>query len=221
MRASDQWRQIEHGLGHDWEVARFSFVPEDPGAIGAAAAVLAPLGPGRTGGELRFEVARSGSAPERLQNLLRRLDEKRVWGELRLVDAHHAPQVEAAAAARSLPGRREKLAAQWDEEIAKLPPGWRDLLVELEVDSTDFLAIAALLGAPLNPARVPGEAALRFRVSERGVGGYGVAPGMARRCLERMDAEGVTGDLGVVNALSDTDNVGSQGPVFRIAGRAV
>ena len=38
----------------------------------------------------------------------------------------------------------------------ELPPGWRELLCELELDSTDYLPRAALLGAPLNPTRNPG-----------------------------------------------------------------
>jgi hypothetical protein len=44
---------------------------------------------------------------------------------------------------------------------------------------------------------------------------------MARRCFERMDAESVTGRLEVVDALSDVGNVGTQGPVWRMSGRAV
>jgi hypothetical protein len=44
---------------------------------------------------------------------------------------------------------------------------------------------------------------------------------MVRRCLERMDEAGITGILSVLNALSETDNVGTQGPVWRVAGRSV
>ena len=44
-------------------------------------------------------------------------------------------------------------------------PGGAISLCELELDSTDYLPRAALLGAPLNPTRKPTEAALRFRVS--------------------------------------------------------
>ena len=44
---------------------------------------------------------------------------------------------------------------------------------------------------------------------------------MVRRCLERMDAERITGTLSVVTSLSDTENVATQGPVWRIAGRSV
>jgi hypothetical protein len=36
-----------------------------------------------------------------------------------------------------------------------------------------------------------------------------------------MDEEGITGRLEVVDALSDVGNVGTQGPVWRVAGRSV
>lgn len=223
VKALEQWMRIEAGLDDNWDLVRLSFVVDDAEAIRDAAAVLAPLGPGRFGRELRVQVSRSGAAPERLQNLLRRLDRKRVWGELVLVDAHIAPRPEPAATplpeAAPVPARR--LADAWGGELRRLPPDWRDLLVQLELDSTDYLARAALAGAPLNPTRVPGEIALQFRVSARGAGGYGAPPGLVRLCLERMDAAGVTGRLRLVHALSETDNVSTQGPVWRLAGRAV
>jgi hypothetical protein len=78
---------------------------------------------------------------------------------------------------------------------------------------------AALLGAPLNPARAPDAIALRFRVSN-GLG-YGVSPGMARRCFERMEAEGIRGRIGVLEVVADAGNVATQGPVWRVAGRSV
>ena len=89
----------------------------------------------------------------------------------------------------------------------------------LELDSSDHLPRAALLGAPMNPTRVPDETALRFRAS--GKQGYGVAPQMARRCFERMDAEQVTGSLTILDGLSDTENAVTQGPVWRLAGTSV
>ena len=95
------------------------------------------------------------------------------------------------------------------------------MLAELEFESTDYLAQAALLGAPLNPTRVPGEVKLQFRVNSHGSGGYGAPPGLVRRCLERMDAADVKGRLRIVHAISGTDNVATQGVVWRVAGRAV
>jgi hypothetical protein len=208
VKALEQWRQIEGQLDPDWDVVSLSFVPED---MSRAAAVLAPLGPGRSGRELRFQVSRHGAGPDRLENLLKRLDRKRVWGELALVDAQVVPREEPSPPTE--PTRRRKLAEQWDTAIATLPPGWRDLDVALHLDSTDFLASAALAGAPLNPSRVPGEIALRFRVTEHGLGGYGAPPGMVRRCLERMDTAGITGELRLLGALSNVDYVYTQGTV--------
>jgi hypothetical protein len=213
MRAVDQWAAIEAELPAGWREAHLSFVPEAPAS--EAAAVLLPLRPGRAGNELRLHLQREVGDATTLRNVLRRLDEKRIWGTLTLLDATAPAEVEEAP---ERPEARLSLAESWEAELAKLPAGWRDLLCELELDSTDYLPRAALLGAPLNPARVPGASALRFRTA--GGWTYGTAPEMVRRCLERMDAEGITGRVRVLQALSDTGNVGTQGPVWRIAGRS-
>ena len=213
MRASEQWAQIERELG-EWDEARLAFTPEGP--VADAAAVLAPLQPGRVGSELRIHVSRAGGGPERLKNVLRRLDRKRVWGQLRLVEGIAAA---AAASPGASPEPTPSLAAGWDATVAALPPDWSDLLCELMLGASDLVPRAALLGAPLNPTRNPDTTALRFRIS--GKQGYGASPGMARRCFERMDAEGITGRLTVLNALSDTENAVTQGPVWRVAGRSV
>ena len=222
MRAVEQWEGIAEGLPEGWEEARLSFTVEDPATIAAAAGVLAPLGPGRAGDALRFHVRPSGGAVgvESVRNLMERVDRRRIWGELALVDVQ-APEVESttlvAQSHKAEPTQRALVAA-WEAELATLPPDWSDLLCELELDSSDFLARAALLGAPLNPTRNPDALALRFRV---GRGGYGTSPEMTRRCFERMDAEGITGRIRVLNALSNVGNVATQGPVWRVAGRAV
>jgi hypothetical protein len=217
MRASDQWKRIEAQLGPDWDEARLSFVVEDPPAVRDAAAVLAPLGPGRAGNELRFQVARSGGGVDRLRNLLGRLDRKRLWGTLSLVDVRAEPRAETPPAEAPV---SRSLVETWAAALAELPPGWRDLLCEIELESTTLLPRAALLGAPLNPTRNPEAIAFRFRVSSGG-GGYGVSPGMACRCLERMEAEEITGTARVLHVLSDTGYEATQGPVWRVAGRSV
>jgi hypothetical protein len=215
MRAAEQWAQLEGTLDPTWAEALVAFTPE--GSPGEAAMALAPLQPVRVGGDFRFHVTRSGGGLERVRNTLRALDRKRVWGTLALVDA----RAEAAPApmASAPPAQAPRLAEAWDELLAELPPDWSDLLCELELDSSDHLPRAALLGAPTNPTRVPDATALRFRVS--GKQGYGVSPQMARRCFERMDAENITGRLDVVYDLSDTENVVTQGPVWRVAGKSV
>jgi hypothetical protein len=219
MLAVDQWRAIAEGLGPAWDEAKLSFAAEEPRAVPESAAVLAPLGPGRVGPELRFEVARLGGGPEKLRNLLGRLDEKRIWGSLTLLEAVRELPPPLTTAVESTAVVGVPLAEAWDEEVAKLPPGWRDLLCELGLDSSDYVPRAALLGAPLNPTRRPDALALRFRVSDGG--GYGTSPGMTRRCLERMDAEGITGVVTVLHGLADTDRAATQGPVWRIGGKSV
>ena len=214
MRAADQWDQIEAGLEADWAEVQLSFAAE--GSVADAAAVLGPLQPGRGGNELRLHIQRVEGGVERARNVFRRLDQRRIWGILSVVGVVHDV---APATPRAPIETTRSLAAQWDEALAELTPDWSDILCVLELDSTDHLPRAALLGAPLNPSRVPGEIALRFRAS--GKQGYGVSPQMARRCLERMDAEGITGSASVLYGLSDTDNAVTQGPVWRLAGRSV
>jgi hypothetical protein len=215
MRAVDQWAQIEGDLPPDWSEAQVMFLAES--SVSDAAAVLGPLQPGRVGNGLRLHITRADGGVERARNILRRLDGRRIWGTLELIgaieDVVPGPAVtETAASGLSL-------AHAWDAALADLPPDWSDILCVLELDSSDHLPRAALLGAPMNPSRVPGETALQFRAS--GKQGYGVSPQMARRCFERMDAEHITGSIRVLHGLSDTDNAVTQGPVWRLAGRSV
>jgi hypothetical protein len=215
MRAVDQWAQIEEALDPTWAEARVVFTPE--GAPDEAAAVLGPLQPVRVGRELRFHVARSEGGPERVRNTLRSLDRKRIWGTVSLLDATAVAAPAAPPPGAAPPSRT--LTEAWDAAVAELPPDWSDVLGELELDSTDHIPRAALLGAPMNPTRVPGAIALRFRAS--GKQGYGVSPQMARRCFERMDAERITGRIRILHGLSDAENAVTQGPVWRVAGRSV
>jgi hypothetical protein len=214
MRAAEQWAQIEQELPADWSETQLAFTPE--GSVAEAAAVLGPLQPGRVGSELRLHIERAEGGVERARNIFRALDRRRIWGTLSVVGSIRdvAPLVEASGSERP-----DSLAEQWDAALAELPPDWSDVLCVLELDSSDHVPRAALLGAPLNPTRVHGEVALQFRAS--GKQGYGVAPQMARRCFERMDAETIAGSLRVVYGLSDTENAVTQGPVWRLAGKSV
>jgi hypothetical protein len=219
MQAAEQWKAIESGLDPGWDEVSLAFVAEDRKAGEAAAGVLGPLGAGRHGNTLRLTVSRRGGEPEKLANLLGHLDRKRVWGTLELTGSIAlAAEAPAAATAPAEPIRAASLAEAWDGAVADLPPGWTDVLCELELDSTDSVPRAALLGSPLNPARGPGTS-LRFRASD-GIG-YGTSSGMVRRCFERMDAEGIRGGIRVLQGVSDVGNVGTQGPIWRVAGRSV
>jgi len=210
---ADQWRAIEAELPERCHEARLRVTIGDEKEAERAAALLGPANPGRRGKEISLSVTRGGggTSPYLAERLLRRVDGARIDGRLTLVSASEAQ--EAAPVARA------SLAAAWDEELAALPGDWTDIYAELELASTDYLERAALLTAPLNPARYEGKTAFRFRCARHF--GYGASPGMTRRCLQRLDAEGITGRIRVLRALSDTRPVYTQGPVWYVEGRSV
>ncbi len=142
--------------------------------------------------------------------MLRGLDDEGIAGELELLGTREAQPQE--------PHPHETLREEWVRELAGLPPDWSDLYAEVRVDSTDYVERAALHLAPLNPAR-SGAAAFRFRCAR--IFGYGVSPEMGARCLERCDEEGITGKVAILRALSATEPVATQGPVWLVGGRAV
>ena len=107
----------------------------------------------------------------------------------------------------------------WDAALAVLPADWSDLLCELALTSTDHLDLAALLMGPVNPLRESAESRFRFRVAH--TFGYGASAGMVRRCLERVDEAELPGIVRVLRHMSDTQPMGTQGPVWYIDGKAV
>jgi hypothetical protein len=210
----EQWLEIVNVLPEDWADARLRLTVEAPDKAARAAAILGPINPGRRGDVLRFYAARRGTSqsPALVERLLARLDDERISGELELVGAGEA---EPAAPVPRAP----TLAETWDVSVAGLPPDWSDLHAEVELVSSDWLDRAALLMAPLNPARYGGAPGFRFRVARRF--GYGASPEMARRCLERVDEEHIRGELRILRVLSETDPVHTQGPVWYVEGKSV
>jgi hypothetical protein len=213
MRLATQWQRIQTTLPDGWEEARLAFAVSNPQRLERAAALLAPLQPGRAGQELRFVVARRGAGPSpaALDRALRRLAEARIGGELRLVGALETP---SAAVAKHVPA-----AAAWGTALESLPADWTDLYCEVEFTSSDHLDPAALALAPLNPARFGQTLGLRFRCARRF--GYGTSPQMVARCFERLDERKLPAEVRVLHALSDTKPVATQGPVWYLDGKAV
>jgi hypothetical protein len=209
----DQWRAIEHELPEGWDSARLRLTVENDANCDRASALLGPANPGRHGKVISFAAAHRGigSSADLVRRLLARLDRERIQGSLELIRVD-----EAAPAEAELPAT---VAGQWEKLAADLPEDWSDLYAELELRSSDYLERGALLLAPVNPARVPGRMAYRFRVARRF--GYGASAEMARRCFERLDEEGIRGQLRILRALSDTKPVYTQGPVWYVGGRAV
>jgi hypothetical protein len=214
MRLVEQWHGIADGLPGGWGEARLKLLALDDGERRRAAQLLGPLNPAAAGNELLFSVGHGGGAPgaEAVRRALARLDEAGIDGRLQLLGV-----AEPQAAAQPEPPAATTLAAAWLARLDALPEDWSDVHAELELDSSDYVDRAALLTAPINPLRVPGRYAFTFRCARRF--GYGAAPGMVRRCFERLDGDGITGDVRVLRVLSDTRPNATQGPVWYVGGR--
>ncbi|HUP33674.1 MAG TPA: hypothetical protein VM184_11610 [Gaiellaceae bacterium] len=213
MRLADQWHHVRSEFPADWADATLSLTLPRPDQRTRAAQLLASAGPGLLGDDLRLSVSRGGGAvgPDQLDKLLRKLDAERIRGTLALVSAGERPA--------PAPVARTGLAEAWARALATLPPDWSDLYGEVSLASSDHLARGALLLAPVNPARVPGRSAFRFRVAQSF--GYGASPEMTARCFARLDENDIPGGLEILRVLSDTHNVDTQGPVWRVGGKAV
>jgi hypothetical protein len=206
------WRRIESELPRGWTEARLHLTVDDEGRAARAAALLGPAAPGRSGRDVRFHCVRGTAVgPDALFRLLERLDAEQIQGRLELVSSG-----EAAVRADPVPAT---LRGAWEAELGALPPDWSDVYAEVELTSTDYLERAALLLSAVNPSRYGGATGFRFRCSKSF--GYGATPQMAGRCLQRLDDEQIRGAVRVLQALSDTHPVGTQGPVFRLGGKAV
>jgi hypothetical protein len=210
----DQWQAIERGLPEGWGNARLRLTVAEKGRCDRAAALLGPATPGRHGRVVSFFAARRGAgpSPDLVVRLLRRLDREGIDGQLELAGSELVPEVAAGAAPSTF-------ISGWERELASLPDDWSDLYLELELSSSDYLERAALLLAPLNPARYGGKPGFRCRVARRF--GYGASTEITRRCFERLDDEGIRGTVRVLRALSETRPVQTQGPVWYVGGRSV
>jgi hypothetical protein len=209
----EQWRGFQGQLPERWASASLRLTIDDEVDCDRAAFLLGPANPGRRGKHIRFRSGRGGAGPSAnlVERLLTRLDAERIDGKLELVRVDELPETPAPL--------RPSLAAAWDIEVARLPPDWSDLYCEVRLTSTDYLDRAALLMAPLNPARYGGETGFRFRVAR--TFGYGTSAEMTRRCLERLDEEALRGTLRLLRALADTYPNATQGPVWYVGGRSV
>ena len=209
----EDFNGLEGTIVDEWTELRLQLAVGDEAQVERAVALLAPANPGRRRSVIRFAVDRVGPGigPPAARRLLRRLEEEGITGDLEIVSVEKVPPEKLR--------RKEPLREQWDRRLAALPPDWSDLYGEVRLDSTDYVERAALLLAPLNPARYGGPATLRFRSAHHF--GYGVSPEMASRCFERCDEEGVTGGVEILHVLSDTDPVSTHGPVWLLGGRVV
>jgi hypothetical protein len=208
-----QWRAIAETLPGGWSDCRLRLAPARSDDTGRAARLLGPASPGRTGDEILLHVQSAQTAAT--ERLLARLDSAGIPGSLELVAADEPVPAPSQAHEPAPAG----LANAWDELAGALPESWSDLLCLVELRSSDDLGPAALALAPVNPSRHGADLAFRFRTAHRY--GYGAAPEMARRCLARLDEQGIPGTVRVLEAFSDTRPLLTQGPTFEVGGRAV
>ena len=209
-----QWIEIKAALPADWTHLRLTLTTAGDRGAGIAAQYLGPLGPGRSGREFHVHVTRAshGTTTRTLARALNGIDDERVSATLELVGAEHAPT--SSAAEEEAPA-----AEQWDALVALLPPDWSDVYGEVELVSSDHLDPAALALGPVNPTRFGDERVFRFRCAR--LFGYGAAPVMVRRSLERLDEQAIPATVRILSVLSDTKPVGTQGPVWYVGGKVV
>jgi hypothetical protein len=216
VRLAEQWQELQAGLPRPWESASVDLGLSDPDDAVRAALLLGPAAPSRRDGSFRLHVTRTSrpgaTSAALLGRVLERLDREGLGGRLALAGAEEGRDGGELGAAGPA-------AAQWVDAIGALPQDWSHLVAQFDLDSSDYIERAALLMVQTNPRLSGGPYSFRFRCARRY--GYGVAPGMARRCFERLDGERITGRLKIVHVVSDAHPVATQGPVFRIAGGAV
>jgi hypothetical protein len=214
--------EILRGLPRGWGLAHLELTLERGANADRAALILAPATPGRQGRTFQLHI-HNGTAglaptPELVRRVFERLDDEGITGWLKLVHEEQAPP--APPVSTRAPERApQPLVSQWGELMKRLPPDWSDLYAQIDLDSSDFLDRGALLLAPVNPAHYGGPLSLRFRCAR--VRGYGVSAEMARRCLERLDREHITGTVRALRVLSDTHHAATQGPVWYVEGKSV
>ena len=94
MALAERADEIVRGLPRDWERARIQLTLEEPADADRAALVLAPASPGRSGSTFILHVtsdsAGDGTSPGLTRRVLARLDEAGIRGRLRLVDAERS-----------------------------------------------------------------------------------------------------------------------------------
>jgi hypothetical protein len=217
---AEDFRSALRTLPEDWREARIALRFREPETAAQAAGYLGALNAGRHGDIVRFSTSRSGlgARPDAVVRALRRLDRARLHGELEVVAAETAEDAPAPTTLQAQ-SPNGSVAAEWDAQLATLPPDWSDIYGEVDLRSTADLERTALLLSPLNTSRFGERPGFRFRCARNF--GYGAAPELVRRCLQRLDEVAIRAEVRILHALSDTRPMGTQGPVWYVGGKPV
>ena len=219
VKLVDQWAALERRLPIDWETISLRLSTEQPDEVGEAARVLGPMNVGRVGDQLAVTVRRAGGAsgPEAARRLFGRLDQARIWCLLEQDEIGvREPDDRDVGGGH---GRRRRSPRRGTRLSPSSP-------------RAGATCSAASSSHPATCCRGPRCSALpstrratampwRSRSAARAATVYGVSPAMARRCFERLDAEGIEGEVSVLRVVSDTDNVATQGPVWYVGGKVL
>ena len=103
------------------------------------------------------------------------------------------------------------LTEQWDEILARQPPDWSTMYLELRLRDAAQSEETALALSPLNPWH-DGDwrsGVFHFRATRRF--GYGTAAELCRKRLGTLDAVGIVGTLRLERRVSDVRPVATQG----------
>ncbi len=210
----DQWKTLGSELPDTWSATELELRLEQRTEAELTSRLLGPAQPYRPEpGVLRFRVARDGTAPspDGIQRLFRRIDAERIHGKLSVVRTSTRAAVAAPV--------EQSLVETWAAAEQSLPADWSHAFCALEVVSTDYVDRASLDCVPMNLRRVGDTNVLHFRAAR--TFGYGTSPQMVRRCLERCDDDGIKGSVRILHAVSSSDPVGTQGPVWMSSGTNV
>jgi hypothetical protein len=107
--------------------------------------------------------------------------------------------------------RVRSLTEQWDEILARQPPDWSSIYLELRLRDAAQSEETALALSPLNPWH-DGDwrsGVFHFRAARRF--GYGTAAELCRKRLGTLDTVGIVGTLKLERRVSDVRPVATQG----------
>ena len=190
-------------------------LPRTPSSARERPRCSAPPSPGRLRRRRCASRSRAPAAaigPDQAAKLLGKLDDERIRGTLTLVEVgERAPtRGGAARAARRAVGRGAREPARRTGATCSASSSW--------TRATTSRAPRCWL-APLNPARVPDRSAFRFRVAQQ-LRLRRLAADDARAASSALDAGGdPRRGSTILRVLSDTHNVATQGPVWRVGGQ--
>ncbi len=170
---------------------RLSFTPEGAGRpTRLPSSARSQPGPRRRRAPLpRHALGRA--APSARGTVSRRLDRKRIWGTLALVEVARTPRRRRPT---DPPANARRSSRPGTSALASSRP--TGAISSASSSSTRATTCPAPLSSvrPLNPTRVPDAIALRFRAS--GKQGYGVSPGWRAGASSAWTREGITGRIG-------------------------